>query len=766
MTSHPDDTIEATIWGRYDPRHVFLRVLNVAWAVVGVLAAVFLEALQIPAGTLPVTVVTLTVSTSLVVFVLVSLGRPHLAAYVFCISVDLAFFVLYFLAHGVLPNEPGKFAEARGVILAMSGLGIVFAGAMLNRWVPVAFAAVNVFILFFVIRGILPEVGMRISLPILWWVLALSVWMFNTYLQRLIVHLSTLNAGRRAQMKRLSEDAALLDLASDAIFIQDAHSVIQFWNQGAARIYGLHAPAVLGKRLDDLIVTEYPRPQREIAEHLFRYGRWEGELRQRSADGRDIWISSHWSLRRDTVDGPAAILVINSEITDRISQEARLTYLSEHDLLTGLPNRALLVDRLGQAMLRTRRNGQALALIVIDVDRFKSINSGLGHSVGDSVLQNVANRVQAAVGEENTVAHLAGDTFGIILENCGTKANISTTAEHILGQVAEPMEIQSHRLVITLSIGIAVYASGNEGVNDLIRDADIAMYAAKDAGRNGYRLFEPSFNQRHLKRTSLENALRRAIERNELYLAYQPKVDTQSDRIRGVEVLLRWNSVEFGPLTPGDFIPLAEETGLINTIGLWVLKSACKQVRAWHDLGYSNLTLAVNLSARQFQEKNIVDSVVAALTATGFPADHLELEITESTIVQHVDQAISLMQKLNRLGIRLAIDDFGTGYSSLNYLKRFPVHSLKIDQSFVRDLVHSPSDASIVAAVNSLAKSLGLHVVAEGVETTDQLDYLRTLQCDEYQGFLFSRPVVAAEMEALLVTDALRNTSQKKSIAS
>ncbi|MEO7255563.1 MAG: diguanylate cyclase, partial [Casimicrobium sp.] len=626
-----------TNWRPGDPRHVFLQALTAAWIAAGLIAALLIELLQMPAGPLKIVIALSTPLTGLVVYMLIWRRHYESAAYVLCISVDVAFFVFYCLAHTMPLSESVGFTEARGTIIAMTGLGVIFAGAMLSRWAPVAFAAANVAILFLVIRPLFPQTELRIALPIYWWTIALSMWMFNTYLQRMITNLGAANSRRRLQMQQLSETTALLELASDAIIVRDAVGVINFWNKGAETIYGVAAANALGKHFDELVASDYQRPPREIEEHFFKHGRWDGELSQRTADGRTIWIASRWALRRDTPDGPAAILVINSEITERKSQQARLAFLSEHDLLTGLPNRALLVDRLGQAILRARRSGRALALMVIDVDRFKSINSGLGHPVGDSVLQNVARRLQASVGTDNTLAHLAGDTFGAIIENCGAAADLTAIAEQLAKTVADPMEIQGHHLVITLSIGIAVSSTGSESADELIRGADTAMYAAKDAGRNGYRLFEHTLDQRHLRRTRLENALRLAIDNNELALVYQPKVDIQSGHIHGVEVLLRWNSAEFGVIAPGDFIPLAEETGLINSIGLWVLRTACTQVRAWQLSGSDTLTVAVNLSAKQFQQKDLVEAIAGILATTDFSADHLELEITESAIMQDVE---------------------------------------------------------------------------------------------------------------------------------
>jgi diguanylate cyclase (GGDEF)-like protein/PAS domain S-box-containing protein len=737
-----------------DPRRVFLRVLNLAWCGMGVLAIGTALAAGQPPDKIEWTIMIATALTGLAVYLLTSRDLHKIAAYLFCLSVDLTFFVLYAQAHLMPTANPLPFAELRGVILAMTGLGIVFSGAMLGRWAPLVFAAVNTALFLVVIRALLPDSGGRIGAPVFWWMLGLSMWLYSTFLQRMLKRLQAAHDDLSKQNQRLSEKTTLLNLASAAIFIHGENGTVRYWNRGAETLYGIKESDAIGHSFDTLVKTDYSRLRREIDDHLARHGRWQGELRQRTADGRDVWVESRWALS-DASSGPPTTLVINTDITDKKSQEARLAHLAGHDLLTDLPNRSILVDRLGQAMVRSRHSEQPMALMVIDLDRFKarfkSINDGLGQTIGDSVLQAIAHRLRESVAEHDTVAHLSGDTFAVILEGCGTREDVAKSAAGILAQVSRPIDVHGQQVAITACMGVAMFPSEIQDLAELIRGADVAMTAAKEQGQNRFEFFDPSQDVRHLKRTKMEIALGHAIDRGELTVAYQPKLDSQTDRIQGVEALLRWSSPEFGDVPPSEFIPLAEETGLIIPIGYWVLRTACTQVNVWHRQGYGHLMLAVNFSAKQFYETNAASSIDAIVAETGMAANRLELEITESTIMQNVEHTLSVLEQLRDKGMQLSIDDFGTGYSSLSYLKSFPVHALKVDQSFVRDLLNNDDDAAIVTAVISLAKSLGLRVIAEGVETAGQLSYLRSQNCDEYQGYLFSRPVPASAMEALLI---------------
>jgi diguanylate cyclase (GGDEF)-like protein len=432
--------------------------------------------------------------------------------------------------------------------------------------------------------------------------------------------------------------------------------------------------------------------------------------------------------------------------------EALLQHQASHDTLTGLPNRALLQDRLKQAIATATRSPSPIWIIFVDLDRFKLVNDSLGHKAGDAMLKQVAARLQSAVRESDTVARLGGDEFVLILPERvdGSGSLSAAVVQRILDAVAGPMIIEGHEFVTTCSMGIAVYPDDGADGETLMTRADIAMYSAKEVGRNNFRFYAPAMDARLLERLRLEGELRHALERNELELHYQPQVDLRSGRIVGMESLIRWNHPELGMIPPGKFISLAEETGLIVPIGAWVMRTACAQNQAWQRAGLGRLRVAVNLSARQFAQKNLAESIMNVLDETGLAAQDLEIELTESLVMTDVERAVGVLRDLKEIGVQLSIDDFGTGYSSLSYLKRFPIHVLKIDQSFVRDIAAGTDDAAIVALIISLAHSLKLNVIAEGVETPEQLAYLNQHGCDEMQGYLFSKPVPAAAFEKML----------------
>jgi diguanylate cyclase (GGDEF)-like protein len=432
--------------------------------------------------------------------------------------------------------------------------------------------------------------------------------------------------------------------------------------------------------------------------------------------------------------------------------EALLQHQASHDTLTGLPNRALLQDRLKQAIASATRSPSPIWIIFVDLDRFKLVNDSLGHKAGDAMLKQVATRLQSAVRESDTVARLGGDEFVLILPERvdGSGSLSAAVVQRILDALARPIIVEGHEFVTTCSMGIAVYPDDGADGETLMTRADIAMYSAKEAGRNNFRFYAPAMDERLLERLRLEGELRHALERNEFELHYQPQVDLRTGRIVGMESLLRWNHPELGMIPPGKFISLAEETGLIVPIGAWVIRTACAQTQAWQRAGLGRLRVAVNLSARQFAQKNLAGSIMNILDETGLAAEDLEIELTESLVMTDVERAIGVLRDLKEIGVQLSIDDFGTGYSSLSYLKRFPIHVLKIDQSFVRDIAAGADDAAIVALIISLAHSLKLNVIAEGVETPEQLAYLNQHDCDEMQGYLFSKPLPAAAFEKLL----------------
>ncbi|SFV11597.1 diguanylate cyclase (GGDEF) domain-containing protein [Pseudoduganella namucuonensis] len=432
--------------------------------------------------------------------------------------------------------------------------------------------------------------------------------------------------------------------------------------------------------------------------------------------------------------------------------EALLQHQASHDTLTGLPNRALLQDRLKQAIATAVRSPSPIWIIFVDLDRFKLVNDSLGHKAGDAMLKQVAARLQSAVREADTVARLGGDEFVLVLPERidGSGSLSAAVVQRILDAVAQPMMIEGHEFVTTCSMGIAVHPNDGADGETLMTHADIAMYCAKEVGRNNFRFYSPAMDARILERLRLEGELRHALERDEFELHYQPQVDLRSGRIVGMESLIRWNHPELGMISPARFITLAEETGLIVPIGAWVIRTACAQNQAWQRAGLGRLRVAVNLSARQFAQKNLAEFIMNILDETGLAAEDLEIELTESLVMTDVERAVGVLDDLKRIGVQLSIDDFGTGYSSLSYLKRFPIHVLKIDQSFVRDIATGADDAAIVALIISLAHSLKLNVIAEGVETPEQLAYLNLHDCDEMQGYFFSKPVPAEAFEKML----------------
>ncbi|HJV50579.1 MAG TPA: EAL domain-containing protein [Noviherbaspirillum sp.] len=434
----------------------------------------------------------------------------------------------------------------------------------------------------------------------------------------------------------------------------------------------------------------------------------------------------------------------------------QLEYHASHDLLTGLPNRALLHDRLNQAIAYASRYCYQIWVLFLDLDRFKFVNDSLGHTAGDTLLKVIAQRLQGAVRETDTVARLGGDEFVLVLPERLDERLATSIVQRVMDAIAEPVRVEEHEFVLGCSIGVAAYPGDGVDPETLIRHADIAMYRAKESGRNNFQFYTATMNERLLERLRIEGDLRNAVEREEFVLHYQPQIDLANGRTVGVEALIRWQHPELGLLPPQRFIGLAEETGLIVPIGAWVLKSACRQAKAWQDAGLGELRVAVNLSARQFAQHDLVQAVAAVLHDTGLPPRCLELELTESLVMTDVERAIGILCELKSLGVQLSLDDFGTGYSSLSYLRRLPIDALKIDQSFVRDITHAPDDAAIVASIISLAHHLKRHVIAEGVETQEQISYLRLHGCNEMQGYYFSKPVPAEMFEKLLQYD-LRN---------
>ena len=555
----------------------------------------------------------------------------------------------------------------------------------------------------------------------------------------------------------LTQQAALLNLAQDAIVVRDMSGRILSWNRGAEAMYGWPAEEAVGKVTFELLKIELPQPIQEIEEQLLKNDHWEGQSVNETRDGVRLFIDTRWALQRDASGQPIRILTISNDITFRKqaeealrSSEARQTHSAQHDFLTGLPNRTLLNDRVLQAISLATRHHKLIAVLFLDLDGFKHINDSLGHSIGDRLLQSIAKRLVDCVRSSDTVSRQGGDEFVVLLSEVALPEDAAITARRMLQAVSEPHSIGQHDLHVDTSIGVSIYPDDGSDAETLIKNADTAMYQAKENGRHSYKFFQPVMNVRAVERQSIEENLRRALERQEFSLHYQPKIDLRTGEISGAEALIRWTHPVHGPVPPSKFIPVAEDCGLILQIGNWVLREACKQARSWLDAGLSVGTMAVNISAIQFRDENFLDGVFRVLETTGLDAKCLELELTESVLMKRAESSEKILQTLRARGVQLAVDDFGTGYSSLSYLRKFPIDALKIDQSFIRQITTTPAEATLVTAVISMGKSLNLRVVAEGVETHDELLFLQAHECDEAQGYYFSRPVPAEQFAKLL----------------
>ncbi len=477
----------------------------------------------------------------------------------------------------------------------------------------------------------------------------------------------------------------------------------------------------------------------------------EIEYRFRHADGSYHWIHDRYRLVGGESGQPAERIGACTDITARKTaeeaaraREERIRYLAYHDALTDLPNRSLLLDRLSQALAQAERDGTEVAVLYMDLDRFKIVNDTLGHPVGDALLRAVAERLRSVLREGDTIARLGGDEFVILLPRISAASDVARVAAKALGMLATPFVVSGHELHTSSSLGVSLYPKDGADPEILLKHADTALYHAKDRGRNQYQFFDERMNAQIQGRLALENGLRRAIERKEFVLHYQPQIDLRTHAVTGVEALIRWQHPERGMVPPAEFIPIAEETGLINEIGEWVLWTACRQAREWEEAGLPAVRMAVNLSLRQLRREDLTARVQAVLQETGLAPQRLELEITESSLMVDPEQIIETLHELREIGIQLAMDDLGTGYSSLSYLKRLPIDRLKIDRCFVRDLPENPDDVAIVQAILAMARQLEIHVVAEGVETSTQGRFLREQRCEEAQGYAFSRPLPAA----------------------
>jgi len=572
----------------------------------------------------------------------------------------------------------------------------------------------------------------------------------TTYFEGFVYDVTERKRAEEAQRQAeetLRKQSAAMTASMDGIGILDERLDFTYANDSLAKLFGYPDPqSMIGRNLCDLYEPhEQVRFITSVIPQVQQNGRWRGEATGVRLD--NVGFPQEISLTAIADNG---IVCVVRDITERTYAEEQIKHLAYHDALTNLPNRLLFKDRLSVALSHAHREGTSLAVLFLDLDRFKVINDSLGHNIGDQLLQAVSARVQACVRDSDTVARLGGDEFTILLPRLSHSQDVAPVASKIIEAVRYPFHIEGREFFITTSIGISVYPEDGSDAETLIKNADTAMYQAKELGRDNYQLFNAFVNAKALQRIALEHGLRKGLANEEFHVHYQPIFDLRSNRITGMEALLRWQHPQMGSIPPATFIPIAEATGAMAPIGSWALRTACRQAKAWHDAGHRSLSLAVNLSVTQLQQTDLVDTVRDVLEETGLPARLLELEITESSAMHSPETSIRVLYELKRLGIRISLDDFGTGHSSLSYLKRFPVDTLKIDQSFVQDTTSDPDAAAIVTAIIAMAHSLRLKVIAEGVEFTEQANFLRRHACDQMQGFLITPPVSATEFIAFV----------------
>ncbi|MGH8854168.1 MAG: putative bifunctional diguanylate cyclase/phosphodiesterase, partial [Telluria sp.] len=559
------------------------------------------------------------------------------------------------------------------------------------------------------------------------------------------------DAALRESRHRLELNRQVFDCTQEGIMMTDADARIVAVNPAFEQITGYREAEVIG--LNPRILRSGRHDNvfyRDMWHCLEQEGQWRGEIWNRRKNGEVYPERLSISAVRGEGGKLTAYVSVSTDMSALKAAHHQLDFLSNHDALTLLPNRSLFNDRLQQAMAAARQGDGQLALLLFNVDRLSRINDSLGHAAGDAVLREVARRVAEIAGPTDTLARLSGDEFVLLLTSCQDNEDIILAARRLIDAIAQPHEVGGHDLVVTGSVGISIFPRDGNAPGDLLKSADAALSDMKQSGRNGFRFFKGEMNVQALRWLALETRLRRAIERDELALHYQPQVSRIDGTLVGMEALLRWRSEEIGAVPPGDFIPLAEDTGLIHPIGEWVIRQACFQNKAWQNAGLAPVRVAVNVSANQFKAGAVSAIVRKALLDSGLAPRYLEVELTESVMLGDSAAAEAQMAELRAMGISLSLDDFGTGYSSLGYLSRFPLDKLKIDQTFVRNITTEQRSAAIAQATIALAQGLSLSVVAEGVETVGQRDFLGLIGCDVMQGYLYSRPVPADEMALLL----------------
>ncbi|MGA7617047.1 MAG: EAL domain-containing protein [Thermoanaerobaculia bacterium] len=551
---------------------------------------------------------------------------------------------------------------------------------------------------------------------------------------------------KRAESTMQSQSAAM-EASMDGIAILSDHGQFTYVNQAFVRLYGYSDPEdLLGRRWTMLFdAREYRRFVNDVMPDFRKQGQWRGESAGRRRSGSVF----PQELSLTVIENGGFVCVVR-DITERTYAEEQIKHLAYHDVLTSLPNRLLFKDRLSVAIAQAQRTGRKVAVLFLDLDHFKKINDSVGHNVGDQLLQHVASRIQACIRESDTVARFGGDEFTVLLSTLTRADDAVFIATKILESIRHPFHLSGKETFISTSIGISVHPDDGEDAETLIKNADTAMYQAKDAGRDTYQLFNATISARALERLALETGLRKALINEEFVLHYQPILDRNLGRVHGMEALIRWRHPELGLIHPADFIPIAETTGLMGAIGAWALRRACRDAVQWQRCGFRSLSVSINLSVTQLQQTSLVHLVRSVLEETMMDPSQVELEITETSAMQDPENSITVLNEIKALGVRISLDDFGIGHSSLGYLKRFPIDTLKIDQSFVRDISTDPDTANIVTAIIAMAHKLRLRVVAEGVETAEQRDFLDRSLCDRMQGFLFERPIPPAEFEEFL----------------